>query len=89
MARLDSAFESYMEPGVLGGGLDPLFELGLKHCAGRDCLIDLVEAHKWFSIAALKGNAEARRYRQELADEMSKGELSKALRAAREWMARS
>ncbi|MFN4143661.1 hypothetical protein [Aestuariivirga sp.] len=37
-----------------------LFELGMMYCLGREVAQDLVTAHKWFNLAALKGNEEAR-----------------------------
>jgi TPR repeat protein len=70
-----------------GGRPDALFELGLRYCAGRDVPFDLVEAHKWFNIAALRGNSDAVRYRAELAAEMSKADIARAQRLAREWLA--
>lgn len=88
MARLDGNFDAGVDAGLLGAGIDPVFELGLKYCAGRDVELDLVEAHKWFNIAAMRGNAEARRYRQELSSEMTKAEIVKAQRLAREWLSR-
>ena len=48
--------------------------------------IDLVSAHKWLNIAAVKGNREAAQYRQELAREMSGAAVAEAQRAAREWL---
>ena len=65
---------------------DILFELGLMYATGRDCEADLVAAHKWFNIAAIKGSADAADRRAELASAMSKAEIAKALREAREWM---
>ena len=38
---------------------DILFELGMMYATGRDCDADLVAAHKWFNIAAIKGSARA------------------------------
>jgi TPR repeat protein len=49
---------------------------------------DRVNAHKWFNLAAIRGNREAARYRQELALEMSPAEVVAAQRAAREWAGR-
>ena len=63
-----------------------LYELGLKYCLGLDVESDLVEAHKWFNLAALRGNPEAREYRGEIAQDMTKLEISKAQRRAREWL---
>ncbi|MBC2884773.1 sel1 repeat family protein [Ochrobactrum sp. CM-21-5] len=63
-----------------------LLEMGLKYAIGRDCEIDVIEAHKWLNIAAIRGNAKAARMRNQVAATMSKGELAAALRGAREWM---
>ena len=48
----------------------------------------MVAAHKWFNIAALRGNAAAARMRREIAIEMSDTEIAAAQRAARAWMTR-
>ncbi|MBX9452125.1 SEL1-like repeat protein [Neoaquamicrobium sediminum] len=63
-----------------------LFELGMMYATGRDCDVDLVAAHKWFNIAAIKGSDRAAGLRAELAATMSKHDIARALRAAREWM---
>jgi TPR repeat protein len=65
---------------------DILFELGLMYATGRDCAADLVSAHKWFNIAAIKGSDRAASLRAELAATMSKADIAKALREARDWM---
>ena len=62
------------------------FERGIYLSAGRGGQVDLVEAHKWFNIAAAKGDRSAAQHRDELAEEMSRQELAAALRAAREWI---
>ena len=65
---------------------DILFELGMMYATGRDCDADIVAAHKWFNIAAIKGSARAAELRAELSATMSKAEIAQALREAREWM---
>jgi uncharacterized protein len=65
---------------------DILFELGMMYATGRDCEADMVAAHKWFNIAAIKGSPRAAQLRAELAEQMSKADIAKALREAREWM---
>ena len=50
---------------------DMLFELGMMYSVGRDAPVDLVAAHKWFNLAAMKGNCEAARLRREVANQMS------------------
>jgi len=73
---------------ALGGEAraDVLCEMGLMYATGRGCELDLVAAHKWLNIAAIKGSERAALLRAELGRTMSKAELAKALRAAREWM---
>ncbi|MDX8503011.1 sel1 repeat family protein [Mesorhizobium sp. VK4C] len=65
---------------------DILFELGMMYATGRDCETDVVAAHKWFNIAAIKGSSRAAELRSELSATMSKADIARALREAREWM---
>ncbi len=88
MARFDANVIETVEIAPAGGTPDGLFQLGLMHCVGRDVPLDLVIAHKWFNLAALRGNAEAKRYRMEIAGEMSRFEIAEAQRQAREWLRR-
>ena len=60
--------------------------LGLMYATGRGCDQNLVEAHKWLNIAAIKGCDRAVNLRANLAAAMSKQQLAEALRDAREWM---
>jgi uncharacterized protein len=66
-----------------------LFELGLSHSTGIGAEVDYVEAHKWFNIAALRGDNEAKQRRQELTAMMTQSQVSAAQRAAREWLMRA
>ena len=65
---------------------DVLFERGLYWASGRAGLIDLVAAHKWFNLAALKGRADAVAMRREVAELMTEVEIAAAQRDARAWM---
>jgi TPR repeat protein len=65
---------------------DMLFELGMHYASGRSLPVDLVSAHKWFNLSALKGSAEAARLRREIAAEMTDAEIGQAQRAARDWL---
>jgi TPR repeat protein len=56
-------------------------------CSGRGVSLDLIEAHKWFNLAAARGNDDARRYRIEIARELSRREIGEAQRRARAWLA--
>ena len=59
---------------------------GMESAAGSKGRVDLVDAHRWFNIAAVLGETRAADLRSETASEMTKAELAAALRAAREWM---
>ncbi len=66
---------------------DMLFELGMMYSVGSDDVpVDLIAAHKWFNIAATKGNLEAIRLRREIAAQMSDSEIAAAQRSARDWL---
>lgn len=68
-------------------GADDMFRLGLIYSTEReDQGPDFVEAHKWFSLAAMMGSIPAKAYREELKYEMSAQDLTMAQRAARSWM---
>ena len=62
------------------------YELGMMYSVGRDVPVDLVSAHKWFNLAAVKGNIDAVRLRREIADQMSEFQIAAAQRAARDWL---
>ncbi|GMN14494.1 hypothetical protein [Altererythrobacter sp. MTPC7] len=70
------------------GDVDALYDLGVMYStASHGCACDLIEAHKWFNLAASKGHEEAGWCRADIADEMSAREISEAQRQAREWLA--
>jgi hypothetical protein len=65
---------------------DILFERGLYWASGRSGVVNLVAAHKWFNLAALKGRTEAIELRREVAELMSEVEIATAQREARAWI---
>lgn len=65
---------------------DVLFERGLYWASGRSGVINLVAAHKWFNLAALKGRTDAIPLRREVAEQMSDAEIAVAQREARAWL---
>jgi uncharacterized protein len=65
---------------------DVLFERGLYWASGRSGVVNLVAAHKWFNLAALKGRVDAVEMRREIAEQMSDIEIATAQREARAWM---
>ncbi len=54
------------------GDVDALFELGITFSTGRGGIaVDLIEAHKWFNLAALSGCTRGQECRAEIALEMT------------------
>ena len=84
MAYLDQEFEAAQL--AASGKAESLFELGLIYASGRSGETDLVEAHKWFNIAAFRGVEAAKARRAEVAAEMSAAEIAQAQRDARAWL---
>jgi uncharacterized protein len=65
---------------------EDLLEIGMRYCIGRDVSQNLVAAHKWFNLAALKGSESAKQYRCEISREMSPTDVADAQRQARDWL---
>ncbi|MCF3642732.1 sel1 repeat family protein [Rhizobium sp. TRM95111] len=86
MARFD--IQNSEMAAMMGGDTlaDTFCDMGLMYATGRGCAVDLVAAHKWLNIAAIKGSDRAAELRADLAATMTKTDLATALRAAREWM---
>ena len=63
-----------------------LLQLGIMYSLGREVDRDLVAAHKWFNLAALRGNECAKQYRRDISSEMSAEEIAQAQRDARKWL---
>jgi hypothetical protein len=70
------------------GDVRALYELGVAYSTGSDGVdVDLIQAHKWFNLAALSGSAPAQQCRAEIAEEMTAREIAEAQRGARAWLA--
>ena len=69
------------------GNVDALFDLGIAYSTGRGGIaVDLIEAHKWFNLAALSGCTRGQECRAEIALEMTAREIAEAQRQARAWL---
>ena len=86
MARFEMTVPEMAGLGQGPANADLFYQLGIRHSVGESGPADLVAAHKWFNIAALKGCKEAIRLRQEVAVNMSPAEIAAAQRAARDWL---
>ncbi len=86
MGRLDVEYVSEHLRKAEIGRADDQFRVGLMYSIGNGVPLDLVVAHKWFNLAAMNGNDEARTNRAEIAMDMSTDEISEAQKMAREWV---
>lgn len=63
------------------------FDLGICYSSGTGgATIDLVEAHKWFNLAAMSGLEEAQQCRAEIAEDMTPRQIADAQKAARAFL---
>ena len=70
-----------------GVDAESFFERGLACSTGvQGAAIDLIEAHKWFNLAAMNGSGVAQAWRAEIAEQMSPREIALAQRQARAWL---
>lgn len=81
--------DTHVEPAELLGAHslpDDLYRAGLAYATGTGTDINLIEAHKWFNLAAARGHEDAKAQRQEMADMLSSDEVKIALQSARDWL---
>lgn len=63
------------------------FDLGIAYSTGTEVEIDLIAAHKWFNLAAIRGDREAQACRADIAEDMTAREIAEAQRQARAFLA--
>ncbi len=69
------------------GDVSAYFDLGVAFSTGsHGAAVDLIEAHKWFNLAAVAGYDGAAQCRSDVAEEMTAREIAEAQRRAREWL---
>ena len=70
------------------GDATALYELGIAYSTGTAGVgVDMIEAHKWFNLAAVGGSAAAQECRAEIAEDMTARQVAEAQRQARAWLA--
>ena len=70
------------------GNAGAFYELGIAYSSGACGVeVDLVQAHKWFNLAALNGSERGQQCRAEIAEDMTAREIAEAQRQARAWLA--
>ena len=69
------------------GDTGACYDLGVFYSTGTGGAdYDLIEAHKWFNLAAVAGHEAAHEARGEVADDMTAREIATAQAAARAWL---
>jgi uncharacterized protein len=69
------------------GDLEAYYELGIAYSSGAGGVdVDLIQAHKWFNLAAVNGNERGQESRAEIAEDMTAREIAEAQRQARAWL---
>jgi len=86
MARVQMDALQKHEAAAQSGQSEALYNLGLVYATGKGVDVDLITAHKWFNLAAMRGSHAARDIRTEIAQDMSPTEIAEAQRQAREWL---
>jgi uncharacterized protein len=70
------------------GDVAAYYDLGvIFSTGGHGVAADLIEAHKWFNLAAAGGHEEAAWCRADVSEEMTAREIAEAQRRARQWLA--
>lgn len=72
---------------AMRGRPEALFDLGVCYQTGTaGAGIDLIEAHKWFNLAAVAGSEIAKDCRRDIAEDMTAREIATAQAAARAFL---
>jgi len=87
MGQIDHSYVAKRIEQAELGTREAFYDLGLLYSIGQGVAQNLIEAHKWFNLAAINGMKSAQLDRAEIAEDMSNGDISIAQRMAREWLA--
>ncbi|WP_417612447.1 hypothetical protein [Parasphingorhabdus sp.] len=69
------------------GSSNAYYDLGVIYSTGSDGVdVDLIEAHKWYNLAALSGHEQSKICRAEISLDMTAREIAEAQREARNWL---
>jgi len=54
------------------GDTEALYQLGVAYSSGTNgAHLDLIQAHKWFNVAALRGDSRSQECRHDISEEMT------------------
>ena len=69
------------------GRPEAFYQLGVAYAVGSNGVdVNLIEAHKWFNLAAMSGDERAQTDRSEVAADMTSAEIAAAQREARAFL---
>jgi hypothetical protein len=83
-ANLEEGVASYKKAAA-AGHITAQNNLGNAYWTGRGVEKDLVEAYKWFELAAERGQSSAVRNREQLRKQINDSDLQEAVRRAKTW----
>ena len=89
MGQKDQDLYSYLADRIAqaeAGRADALYDLGLLYSTGQGVEQNLVEAHKWFNLAAIRGVRRAAVDRCDVAQELTRFDIEEAQKQARQWL---
>lgn len=86
MACIDIDSLAQYERDAKEGRADALYNLGLAYSTGQGVGVDMIAAHKWFNLAAVRGVEAAKSWRNQVASELNAKQIAEAQRLAREWL---
>ena len=86
MACIDIDSLAQYERDAKEGRADALYNLGLAYSTGQGVGVDMIAAHKWFNLAAVRGMEAAKSWRNQVASELNAKQIAEAQRLAREWL---
>jgi uncharacterized protein len=69
------------------GDTEALYDLGIRYSLGDGVDVDMVEAHKWFNLAVMRGFCDAKDNRAEVAAELNATDICAAQKRARDFLA--
>ena len=86
MACIDIDSLAQYERDAKEGRAEALYNLGLAYSTGQGVGVDMIAAHKWFNLAAVRGVEAAKSWRNQVASELNAKQIAEAQRLAREWL---
>ncbi len=75
----------WYEKAAAQGVANAQYDLGVLYSNGHGVTQNIVQAHKWYSLAGANGHTKAAAYRDTLTKQMTPDQITEAQKLAREW----